>query len=222
MKRLILYISLFFVIYNSYGQHELQIKLAPLGVAHPSRSVIPISIELQKNKYGIEYEHGIKCNSLLNTLKWNRGKSNHTYFRSQINLRYYFNKKKNISQFVGLNFFYLPEKYDRKNDWYFNENGQYKYLSARIITNDFKSRIMYGLKFNTKNKFMFDLISGIGIQTLNINYKTTNEELTNADDFLWDEWISPRDRTSGNKIRPSILLTVKIGYILFTTKPKLQ
>ena len=124
MKKLILILILILAPRLAFSQIELFIKFSPQRVFHPVTALIPIALEYKFKSISIEYEHGFKINSFM--MNWNVGKLDMSYFRSQLQLRYYLNPKNDYNQFFGFNFSYLPLTYSKHNDWYIKNQNRYR------------------------------------------------------------------------------------------------
>jgi hypothetical protein len=218
MNKMCFSFLLILLMFNSSSQ-ELNVKMAPLSILNPSKAMIPFAIEFSHNKFGFEYEHGIKIKSVLSKFNWNIGKIERRYFRPQFNLRYYFVNVKYMKQFIGTTFSYLPERYNKNKSWYIKDGNYYTYDSASILRKEFKYMITYGLKLITKSSINFELNAGLGVKYINISYIVRNGVLTN-DDEIWSFWeefpANIRYKGDGSRILPSVLVSAKIEYRLFT------
>jgi len=196
----------------------LYIKITPQNTLHPETAMIPIALEFKHNRFGFEYEQAFKINSFV--LNWNYNKSNLKYYRIQLNVRFYLkNENKNKKHFVGFNFSYLPFKYDKENDWYKKNGNYYRYTTSNINIKQFYYRIFYGLSFSNETAFNFELITGFGIKNIIVTHNTKQQKKVN-NQSVNEEWFSQKDRYVGSRIKPSVLICLRIGYKLFSSKNK--
>ena len=205
-------IFFFLLIINStflFPQKEISIKVTPFKILHPLTAMVPIAVEFRANKFGIEFEQGVKINSFM--LDWRYNKTDFKYYSSQLGLRYYLSFN-DVTQFVGFSAYYLPLNYTETNGTYVNlDKENIKFQSSNVFIEKICVRLNYGLVFPINSSFRFELLSGLGLKQ-----KTTkHQSIINPDeDKHKHEWLSNLYGIDGKTISPSLQLSFRLTYDL--------
>lgn len=67
-------------------QTQILLKVSPVNILHPVHPMIPIAVELRKNKFGVEYEHGFQTPDIF--FNWNYRRDDYNFTKAQLALKY--------------------------------------------------------------------------------------------------------------------------------------
>ncbi|MGB1206229.1 MAG: hypothetical protein ACPG5B_11315 [Chitinophagales bacterium] len=202
MKHIFLLFLLLLCFSTISAQMQISVKATPQNIFHPQTAIMPLALEFRKNRFAIEYEHGFPINSFF--LDWNRGKNSQRYFRSRLGLQYRMQDKSvnytigKLQQFLGIYASYMPERYNRTNNWYIRDSDDrtYTYESANVSIKYWKYYICYGLKISFSEVFCLEYLFGLGGQHKKVDYDSSNDILAVSNIGFWGEWFTT-DKTEG-------------------------
>ncbi len=193
-------------------QFRVSLGLNPLNFFEPLTPTLEGVVELHwKTKYSLELKYGAAL-SQLNLPTNDRVKGD--YHEYKIGFKYNFDEMSpTVYPFIGLEFFAIDQKYTKTQDWFIRDGLSYYYDVSKVNRNVRSLRVKQGWHFKLDNRWYLESQFGLGVRRVTIDHNAENEMLT--DDFLWDEWFTPIDRSVKDKIRGDFTLGLKVGFFLF-------
>ena len=174
-----------------------------------------IGVELKPFKHwSLSGDYGIQAPSFL--FQWNSGKRDIHLKKLKLAVRYYpFEYAKNV-YFSG-EVYGLAQSYVRYDNWYITDEGTlYEYAVAFIAKMEKGYTLHAGINLFTGERFYFDFSTGLGQRWVDVKY----------DHFIglsplpstFEGWDRENDRKEGMQKKYQIMLSARIGFLVFKTK----
>ena len=104
---------------------------------------LEVAMEIQVNRFAVETKYGLQFELLKILKKGEYQRLNEKYFETKLAFKYKFGKKQrrpNLSNYIGLEYFLVSHRYDKKNSWLTRKGMTFNYASANI------NRVVNGLR----------------------------------------------------------------------------
>ena len=204
---------------DSMKIYQFNVKSSLLTPIDPLISSVQLGLEYRFNhRYALEASYYQWIPSVMPLL---RNKENEKLLKYKVEVKYFFQDQ----VYIGVEYGYFNYSYDYADD-YFTPLTQedevanlYRYESATFN----KTVNMYNVKFGVQQvlrkhpKWLFDGFAGVGIRTVNIDYtNVVNPLQVPVTSEAIDRQAPPWDLTEGFTIRGSIVVGLKVGYILWS------
>jgi len=227
MKKTFLIIGILFLSQLSFSQDstkfEILLRINPQAIINPYTPTIQSGIEMRFNrKFALEFDYGHQFNKFELWKNDNKDNLNRNYYKLKFGAKYYpinqqFSEKFDMLPYIGIAYFYIPNYYTLRNDWFTDSNGnQYTFDAVDIFKETNIITLKLGAEYVISKRLNIDFSGEVGLRNARVSHLSYVNK-AETDDFYWTEWGFLAPNIKYPMVRNSIYLGVnlKIGFIPF-------
>ena len=211
MRPFLIICLLAFLQVAAFGQRQLMLKSNPLYLLVPQRSTMPVGLEYSLGNFSVQVEQ-----MLMLRKRTNLGvERNIRYFRSNAQLRYYFDfsERKNKGYF-GVHGTVRDHTYFRTFGSYIRAGGETgNYRNSRINATNRAFYLISGVQHSIGPELSVEFTAGLGARRLSVRHDPESFEPGPIDALLTEDF--EENWREGSRVLPALLLQFRFNYILF-------